>query len=68
MAEGQQDGTPGVTEQEYDAALNVAEHRQVAEWNVTEWHGKMLMDRNGEKLGKLTGRASCERHRQRSTG
>jgi hypothetical protein len=53
MAEGQQDATPGVTEQEHDAALNVAEHQQVAEWNVTEWHGKMLIDRNGEKFGKL---------------
>jgi hypothetical protein len=53
MAEGQQDATPGVTEQEHDAALNVGEHQQVAEWNVTEWHGKMLIDRNGEKSGKL---------------
>jgi hypothetical protein len=53
MAEGPQDPTPGVTEQEYGAALNVAEHQQVAEWNVTEWHGKMLIDRNGEKTGKL---------------
>jgi|CZKG01.1.fsa_nt_gi hypothetical protein len=53
MAEGQQDATPGVTEQEHDAALNVAEHQQVAEWSVTEWHGKMLIDRNGEKIGKL---------------
>jgi hypothetical protein len=24
-----------------------------AEWNVAEWHGKMLIDRNGEKIGKL---------------
>lgn len=22
-------------------------------WNVAEWHGKMLLDRNGEKIGKL---------------
>jgi hypothetical protein len=22
-------------------------------WNVAEWHGKMLVDRNGEKIGKL---------------
>lgn len=22
-------------------------------WNVAEWHGKMLIDRNGEKIGKL---------------
>jgi hypothetical protein len=24
-----------------------------AEWNVAEWHGKMLVDRDGEKIGKL---------------
>ena len=24
-----------------------------ATWNVAEWHGKMLVDRNGEKIGKL---------------
>ena len=23
------------------------------QWNVAEWHGKMLTDRNGEKIGKL---------------
>ena len=24
-----------------------------ARWNVADWHGKMLVDRNGEKLGKF---------------
>ena len=24
-----------------------------ATWHVAEWHGKMLVDRNGEKIGKL---------------
>jgi sporulation protein YlmC with PRC-barrel domain len=24
-----------------------------AKWNVAEWHGKMLIDRDGEKIGKL---------------
>jgi uncharacterized protein YrrD len=24
-----------------------------ARWNVAEWHGKLLVDRNGEKIGKL---------------
>jgi hypothetical protein len=24
-----------------------------AKWNVGEWHGKTLVDRNGEKIGKL---------------
>jgi len=26
---------------------------QDAEWNVAEWHGKMLVDRDGERIGKL---------------
>jgi hypothetical protein len=24
-----------------------------ATWSVAEWHGKMLVDRNGDKIGKL---------------
>jgi len=31
----------------------MSEHQQNAEWNVAEWHGKMLVDRDGEKIGKL---------------
>ena len=31
----------------------MTEHRQDPEWNVAEWHGKMLVDRNGETIGKL---------------
>jgi PRC-barrel domain len=23
-----------------------------AQWNVADWHGKLLVDRNGEKIGK----------------
>jgi sporulation protein YlmC with PRC-barrel domain len=29
------------------------EHPRQSEWNVAEWHGKMLVDPNGEKIGKL---------------
>ncbi len=29
----------------------MTEH-QDAEWNVAAWHGKMLVDRDGEKIGK----------------
>jgi sporulation protein YlmC with PRC-barrel domain len=29
------------------------EQQQDAEWNVAEWHGKLLVDLNGEKIGKL---------------
>jgi sporulation protein YlmC with PRC-barrel domain len=31
----------------------VSEHQQAAEWNVADWHGKTLVDRHGEKIGKL---------------
>jgi len=31
----------------------MTEHQQNAEWNVAEWHGKMLVDRDGERIGKL---------------
>ncbi|MGA8726657.1 MAG: PRC-barrel domain-containing protein [Acidimicrobiales bacterium] len=24
-----------------------------AQWNASDWHGKMLVDRDGEKIGKL---------------
>jgi PRC-barrel domain len=29
------------------------ERQQQSEWNVAEWHGKMLVDGHGEKIGKL---------------
>jgi sporulation protein YlmC with PRC-barrel domain len=28
-------------------------NQEQAKWNVADWHGKMLVDRNGEKIGKL---------------
>jgi PRC-barrel domain len=53
VAEHQQDVELDVPGHQPDAELNVAEHQQDAEWNVAEWRGKMLVDRNGEKIGKL---------------
>ena len=29
------------------------EQPQDANWNIGDWHGKMLIDRDGEKIGKL---------------
>jgi sporulation protein YlmC with PRC-barrel domain len=29
------------------------EQRPAPEWNVAEWHGKPLVDLNGERIGKL---------------
>jgi hypothetical protein len=31
----------------------MTKHQENAEWNVAEWHGKMLVDRDGERIGKL---------------
>jgi sporulation protein YlmC with PRC-barrel domain len=31
----------------------MAEEQQGANWNVAEWQGKMLVDRDGDKIGKL---------------
>ncbi len=31
----------------------MTEHQRQSDWNVAEWHGKMLVDRDGEKIGKL---------------
>ena len=31
----------------------MTEHQDPAKWNAAEWHGKMIVDRNGEKIGKL---------------
>jgi uncharacterized protein YrrD len=31
----------------------MSEHQQDAEWTVAEWHGKMLVDSEGQKIGKL---------------
>jgi sporulation protein YlmC with PRC-barrel domain len=31
----------------------MADHQAEAAWNVADWHGKMLVDCLGEKIGKL---------------
>ena len=36
-----------------EEASKMTEHQQQSDWNVAEWHGKMLVDRYGEKIGKL---------------
>jgi len=45
-------GTSGAEHEEVD----MTEDQGQATWgNVAEWHGKMIVDRNGEKIGKLQG-------------
>jgi sporulation protein YlmC with PRC-barrel domain len=31
----------------------MTEHLEGPEWNVAEWHGKLLVDLYGERIGKL---------------
>jgi sporulation protein YlmC with PRC-barrel domain len=31
----------------------MTEHQEEANWTAAEWHGKTLVDRDGEKIGKL---------------
>jgi len=31
----------------------MTDSQEAAQWDVAEWHGKTLVDRNGEKIGKL---------------
>jgi sporulation protein YlmC with PRC-barrel domain len=31
----------------------VSENQDQARWSVAEWHGKTIVDRDGEKIGKL---------------
>jgi uncharacterized protein YrrD len=31
----------------------MTQHQEQAKWSVTDWQGKMLVDCNGERLGKL---------------
>ncbi len=31
----------------------MTDDQQVPEWNVAEWHGKTIVDADGEKIGKL---------------
>jgi hypothetical protein len=33
--------------------MNEDEDREQAKWSAAEWHGKMLVDQNDEKIGKL---------------
>ena len=53
MAEDPQDPELDVAEREQDGALDDSEHQEEAKWSVAEWHGRMLIDRDGEKIGKL---------------
>jgi hypothetical protein len=43
------EGQPNAIEKQAD----VTEERPDAKWSVAEWHGKMLRDCEGEKIGKL---------------
>lgn len=47
---------PDTTDKQPDATENppdATEDQPDAKWSVAEWHGKMLLDCEGEKIGKL---------------
>lgn len=31
----------------------MTEHEDQTKWSVAQWHGRMMVDRDGEKIGKL---------------
>jgi uncharacterized protein YrrD len=37
----------------HEEASTMTEDQQADHYNVAEWHGKMLIDRDGERIGKL---------------
>jgi hypothetical protein len=37
----------------YQEGIEMTEDQQDATWNVAEWRGKMVLDCDGEKIGKL---------------
>ena len=53
MTENPQDLELDAAEREQGDELDDSEHQEEAKWNVAEWHGRMLIDRDGEKIGKL---------------
>jgi uncharacterized protein YrrD len=53
MAENPQDPELDAAEPGQERELDDSDHQQEAKWNVAEWHGRMLIDRDGEKIGKL---------------
>jgi len=36
-----------------DEEANMTEDQSPTTWNVAEWHGKTIVDRDGERIGKL---------------
>jgi hypothetical protein len=53
MTENEQDNEPDGAEHGKDADPDASEPLEEAKWSVAEWHGRMLLDCDGEKIGKL---------------
>jgi uncharacterized protein YrrD len=52
MSENQQDAAND-SQDETEKPQDSTENQPEARWSVAEWHGKMLLDCEGEKIGKL---------------
>ncbi len=46
-----QDDGPG--QQQAPQEQDEVQHQPNAHWNAADWHGKLLVDRDGERIGKL---------------
>jgi len=53
MTENEPDPELGAGEPEQEGGLDDSDHQEEAKWTAAEWHGRMLVDRGGEKIGKL---------------
>jgi len=47
--------------------MTADQEAQEAQWSVAEWHGRMLIDSDGEKIGKLQTCTSTSRPMIRSS-
>src|SRR5664280_1686012 len=53
MTEILEGSEPDTDEDERDAEPKAIEHQEDARWSAAQWHGRMLVDSHGEKIGKL---------------
>ena len=55
------------TPHESSEEATVAEHPDQARWSVAEWHGKMIVGRNGERSASSKTSTSTSRPTSRSS-
>jgi hypothetical protein len=48
------DAEPGPADEQHEPTAGPGQPEE-AKWSAAEWHGRMVLDRDGRKLGKLQG-------------